>query len=198
MDQQQLHALIALGEDQHTDFKDRFVHRKEFFPDEVVVEQSTLADLDQEQVVAYIAEQYGPDLLEEVPLEQLLGNLELADRAGDEITLTVTGLLLFGARPQQLLPYTRISAVSFVGTELEESAILLSQEIEGRLDQMIEQANLFLARNKFVTSECRDGSARINRNIIAMRCAKQSLMLLPIAITALPPAKSASLPSPIG
>ncbi|MFQ5856084.1 MAG: ATP-binding protein [Anaerolineae bacterium] len=139
-----------------------FLRRGAFFYDEVAVEGSSLADLDREGFESYITAHYGTDLLDQMSLDRLLINMKLARQEGTETLLTVAGVLLFGRHPQRLLPYARISAVSFEGTELDEGGILLSQEIEGRLDQMIEQAGVFLARNNFVTSEMQ-GWRRVDR-----------------------------------
>lgn len=133
-----------------------FLRRGTFFYDEVTVEGTTLNDLDQGVFRTYLQRYHDPAWLETLSLEQLAVNMKLAKRTDDQIQLTIAGLLLFGREPQSHMPYTRVSAVSFRGTEVGESEILLSKEIYGRLDQLIEDSALFVERNTFVTSELKN------------------------------------------
>jgi ATP-dependent DNA helicase RecG len=124
--------------------------------DEVTVEGTTLDDMDQGVFTAYLRRYHDPTWLETLTMEQLAVNMKLARREGDRPELTIAGLLLFGRDPQRHLPYSGISAISFRGSEVGESEILLSKEIQGRLDQQIEDSALFVERNTFVTSELKD------------------------------------------
>lgn len=121
--------------------------------DEVVVATASLADLDREAFEAYFRQHYDPDLLNTLSWEQLLVNMRLAQTVGSEARPTIAGLLLFGDDPQRYLEYARISAVTFRGADAGEADILLSKEITGRLDRMIDEAGVFLGQNTFVTSQ---------------------------------------------
>lgn len=73
-----------------------------------------------------------------VGLEQLLTSLKLLK----DDQLTVAGLVLFGRRPQEALPFARISAVVFPGCEVGEE-IVDRKELEGVLEEQINGARSF-------------------------------------------------------
>lgn len=119
--------------------------------DETLVWGTTLNDLSREAFAAYHQAQFGLSLAEQLeqsqlPLEQLLRHLRLAEEVDGEWLLTVAGLLVFGVEPQRFMPQSRLSAVAFAGLD-EDADILDRREIVGRLPTIIEDARVFLERN---------------------------------------------------
>ncbi len=119
--------------------------------DESPVWGTTLNDLSREAFAAYHQAQFGLSLAEQLeqsqlPLEQLLRHLRLAEEVDGEWLLTVAGLLVFGVEPQRFMPQSRLSAVAFAGLD-EDADILDRREIVGRLPTIIEDARVFLERN---------------------------------------------------
>ncbi len=112
--------------------------------DEVLVEGTTVADIDLVHFRAFFEKQYeaswedGAD-----PLKRLLENLKLAK----ENTLNLAGLLLFGSHPQRHRPAFVVKAVSFVGNELTGEHYRDSEDIGGCLKDVHARTMSFLLRN---------------------------------------------------
>ena len=110
------------------------------FPDELPVSGTSLADLDRPYFEATFERLYDMPVAQVgLPLPRLLQNLKLMK----EEELTVAGVVLFGRRPQQYLPFARVSGVHFYGAEIGER-FRDRKEIEGTLEQQIEGALAFL------------------------------------------------------
>ena len=108
-----------------------------------IVEGSSLADLDRELFARFYREKYtaeppGDD-------EPLIRELT-ACRLMNEEALTVAGLLLFGTRPQYLLPEFVIKAVSFRGVDRAGTDYYDNRRFEGNIATQYEQAMAFLRR----------------------------------------------------
>lgn len=119
--------------------------------DESPVYGTSLADLSLADFSTYHEEQFGISLQEQLEesnltLETLLHNLRLIHLMDGEITLSVACVLLFGNSPQRFLPQSRLSAVAFAGID-ESADILDRREIAGRLPNIIDETQAFLARN---------------------------------------------------
>ena len=81
-----------------------------------------------------------PDLLE------LAAALGLLRKTGDEFCPTIAGLLVFGRRPQQLLPQNSLAAVRFKGHDT--AGLIVDQaEFGGPLEELINWGVQFVARN---------------------------------------------------
>lgn len=74
-----------------------------------------------------------------LPRETVLQNMKIL--ASGETT--VGGMLLFGRRPQNWLPFAKISVVRFAGLEISET-ILDRKDIEGKLADQIDGAEAWL------------------------------------------------------
>lgn len=121
----------------------------DLFPDELPVAGTTLADLDQPYFEKTFQAFYGTTVDEAgLPLSQLLRNLKLMKNG----ELTLAGVVLFGRRPQALLPFAKVTAVRFQGTEMGER-FLDRKDIEGTLEQQISGAEAFLKVHLLVPGE---------------------------------------------
>ncbi|MBI3951046.1 MAG: putative DNA binding domain-containing protein [Acidobacteria bacterium] len=105
--------------------------------DETPLPRLTLADLDLSAVELFLEETGQADL--GVDLERLLRNWRLL--SGDHPT--IAGVVLFGRRPQQHLPFAQINAFRFPETESATDP-LDAKELTGRLLDVIDQAQRFL------------------------------------------------------
>jgi len=119
--------------------------------DESPVLQSDLNDFSLTDFYFFHNKQYSMTVEEhleqsDLSILKLLSNLRLAYELDQNIHLTVAGILLFSKNPQDFLPQSRISAVSFKGVD-EDAKIIDRQEIIGRLPQLINDSKLFLKRN---------------------------------------------------
>ena len=113
-----------------------------FYYDETTLSETGLADVDLPVLNAFLRAAYGLAEESERPdeeLARLLRNLKCM--AGDE--LTVAGALLFGRRPQRMLPTARVEFAHFAGTKAGET-ILDRKTVDGRLPQQLEQAESWL------------------------------------------------------
>lgn len=115
--------------------------------DEQPVVDTGLDDLDLSFFENYYQQQFD-GVLEEagVALPDLLKNMKLLTEQNGTLLLTVAGLLLFGKDPQRHLPYTRLSAIRFAGTEVSEQ-MDDRKEITGKLSEIIDQTLVFIRRN---------------------------------------------------
>ena len=110
-----------------------------------IVPESSLADLDDEQVLAY-ASQVG-----NIPEDDLQKSYEFLIRRGclkrvdNEIQLTYAAILLFGRHPQQWLPNASILAGRFPGVAL--SGRYIKRDITGNLPDQLRQADEFIRTN---------------------------------------------------
>ena len=119
--------------------------------DESPVLGSSLDHLSIPAFSEYHQRQFGMTLEEQLEqsgmeLITLLRNMRLLFDLDGELVASVAGLLIFGRSPQQFMPQSRVSAVSFSGND-EDSDILDRREITGRLPSIIDDARLFLDRN---------------------------------------------------
>lgn len=116
--------------------------------DESPVSRTDPRDIDLEAFGEYFLKVYEQPLQEaDIPLQRMLENMRFVVHDLDGYPrLSVVGLLLFGKRPHDFLPYARISAVRWAGVEAGEE-IIDRQELQGRLSQQIEHAESFTLRN---------------------------------------------------
>jgi len=130
-----------------------FQTSKKLYADEILIEDSSINDLNKEKFEEFFVNTYQQELSEvKVPLERLLENLQLA-RHGK---LNQAGLLLFGRRPAQFRPVFIIKAVSFFGNFIGGRDYRDSEDIEGTLDYQFKAGMNFLLRNLHKTQQGRD------------------------------------------
>jgi ATP-dependent DNA helicase RecG len=105
--------------------------------DETPLPRLSLAELDRSAVELFLEETGQAGL--GVDLERLLRNWRLL--SGDHPT--IAGVVLFGRRPQQHLPFAQINAFRFPGTDSATDP-LDAKDLTGRLLDVIDQAQRFL------------------------------------------------------
>lgn len=114
------------------------------FADNMVVEGTTINDLNREKFAAYFNKVYEKSLDDiELPIEKLLDNLHLVKDG----KLNLAGLLLFGKNPPGFLPAFIIKAVSFYGNSIADTNYRDSEDIEGNLENQFKDGMAFLLRN---------------------------------------------------
>jgi ATP-dependent DNA helicase RecG len=115
-----------------------------FYADEMLVEGTTVHDINRDKFARYFQKIYTMTLEEaQLPLETLLENLHLV-KAGK---LNQAGLLLFGSEPARFRPAFIIKAVSFLGNSLADTTYRDSEDIEGDLESQFKNGMSFLLRN---------------------------------------------------
>ena len=130
-----------------------FQTSKKLYADEILIEGSSIDDLNQEKFEQYFQNVYDKQLSDvKVPLDRMLENLQLA-RNG---MLNQAGLLLFGKNPSKYRPIFIIKAVSFFGNFIGGKDYRDSEDIEGTLDYQFKAGMNFLLRNLHKTQQGRD------------------------------------------
>jgi len=130
-----------------------FQSSRKIYADEILIEQSSIHDLNKEKFEEYFQNTFNQDLSEiKIPLDGLLENLQLA-RHGK---LNQAGLLLFGKKPEQYRPIFIIKAVSFFGNFIGGKDYRDSEDIEGDLEYQFRAGMNFLLRNLHKTQQGRD------------------------------------------
>lgn len=100
--------------------------------------------IDLAKFYVYYERRTGRRFLEEsVPVANAFENMNLAK----EGRLTLAGLLLFGLRPQNSLPFCLIRAVSYYGNEIGDSRFKDRNDCTGTLDEQYRGAMNFLKNN---------------------------------------------------
>jgi len=119
-----------------------------FHFEETPVPRTSVADLEVEAFAKYYQSLLGEPLGQaELPIPRILYNMRfLVEDMDGNHRPSVAGLLLFGKRPQDHLGWASITAVCWPGVEMGES-IVDRQEMDGRLPQLIDQAETFLVRH---------------------------------------------------
>ena len=111
--------------------------------DEIIVPQTSLADVDRLKVEKYIqAIQKKDEGVIEIT-ETLLTNLNILK----ESRLTLGGLLFFAKDPQRYRPVFCIKAVSFFGNSIGDSQYRDSREILGTIPDLFKEGLLFFNQN---------------------------------------------------
>lgn len=112
--------------------------------DEMVIPNTTIADVDKTKVEKYIKviQKAGSEVEVEIE-EQLLVNLNIMK----DNKLTLGGLEFFSKNPQKHRPAFCIKAISFFGNSIGGSSYRDSKDIEGTIPEMFDQAMGFLTAN---------------------------------------------------
>ena len=121
-----------------------FQSSRKIYADELLVDGTTLDDLNTEKFEKYFQKVYKQNLPEiGIPTDQLLENLHLAKKG----VLNQAGLLLFGKNPTKYRPMFVIKAVSFFGNFIGGKDYRDSEDIEGDLEHQFRTGIGFLLRN---------------------------------------------------
>lgn len=112
--------------------------------DEMVIPNTTIADVDKAKVEKYIKaiQKTGSEVEVKID-EQLLVNLNIMK----DNKLTLGGLEFFSKNPQKHRPAFCIKAISFFGNSIGGSSYRDSKDIEGTIPEMFDQAMGFLTAN---------------------------------------------------
>lgn len=104
----------------------------------------TISDLDMPYFKGFFQKRYGKSLEEQqVPLEQLISNLNL----GENGHLNITGALLFSQTPSSRLPSYIVKAAAFPGNNLISEFYIDSRDITGKLSDIFQQTVGFILSN---------------------------------------------------
>jgi predicted HTH transcriptional regulator len=110
--------------------------------DEQIVRESSINDIDYEQLGNFVQRKYSKSLDElNIPVEQLLSNLNLLKQT----ELTLAGLLLFSRRRHMLRPLFSIQCVSADGSDL--TFVDNENAFDGTLSMVFEKTMSFIGRN---------------------------------------------------
>lgn len=112
--------------------------------DEMVIPNTTIADVDNAKVEKYIKaiQKTGSEVEVKID-EKLLVNLNIMK----DNKLTLGGLEFFSKNPQKHRPAFCIKAISFFGNSIGGSSYRDSKDIEGTIPEMFDQAMGFLTAN---------------------------------------------------
>ncbi|WP_446785877.1 RNA-binding domain-containing protein [Macellibacteroides fermentans] len=114
------------------------------YVDEMIIPNTSVADVDKSKVEKYIKVIQKSDSEEKVEIdEKLLTNLNIIK----DNKLTLGGLEFFANNPQKYRPAFCIKAISFLGNSIGGSSYRDSKDIEGTIPEMFDQAMAFLASN---------------------------------------------------
>lgn len=112
--------------------------------DEIPVNGSSVADIDQEFFDAFFEREYGERVEDQdVSRVQLLENMNLAKNG----LLNICGTLLFVSRPQVRLPVFIVKVVAFPGVDIEDEHYIDSQDINGKLSDVFQKVLGFVLAN---------------------------------------------------
>ncbi len=112
--------------------------------DEIPVNASSVADVDQEFFDTFFEKEYGERVEDQdVSRAQLLENMNLAKNG----QLNICGTLLFASRPQIRLPVFIVKAVAFPGVDIEDEHYIDSQDINGKLSDVFQKVLGFVLAN---------------------------------------------------
>jgi predicted HTH transcriptional regulator len=112
--------------------------------DEMIVPQTTIADIDISKVSYYLTRIHKRESEIDFDMsEKLLNNLNIMK----EGRLTLGGLLFFAKNPQKYRPAFCVKAVSFVGNSVGGNTYRSSQDIEGTIPQLFEETLRFFTTN---------------------------------------------------
>jgi ATP-dependent DNA helicase RecG len=135
-----------------------FQATQSLYYDETPLPRLTVEDLDLASFESYLKET-GQDYLRS-DIERLLSNWYLVANGHP----TVAGIVLFGRKPQQHLPYAQINAARFAGTDSSFDPTD-RKDLGGRLLEVIDQAERFIDLHLPVPHEIRGFEPEAKREL---------------------------------
>lgn len=112
--------------------------------DEAPAKGLGVKDLDKDYFDAFLQKHFNTSLDDsDIPLTTLLENMNLMQQD----TLNVAAALLFSRHPQFHLPIFIIKAIAFPGTDMAATSYLDSQDMDGKMLDVFQQAMSFIMRN---------------------------------------------------
>jgi len=150
------------------------------------VSGSGLGNLDRRRLKDYLGrvrEQPFPKDGDDTGWQSLLGNIEIM--VDDSVTLS--GMLLFGIKPNRFLPQAGVDAAAFQSSEKDYSTIeraTIRGPMTPLMDQagnlletgMVEQTLDFIRRNTPVTSQLEDGARRVERPAYPAEAVREAIV----------------------
>jgi ATP-dependent DNA helicase RecG len=117
--------------------------------DQAPATDATLADLDLKEVEDHVAHalrvnRYSGDAS---TVERFLVDEHAAIQQGQTLVPTVAGLLMFGRRPQRLLPHATVSIAHYRGTMINSGDVLHLHEYSGTVRTQIDRVVAYLAES---------------------------------------------------
>lgn len=112
--------------------------------DELPVQGTSVADVDQEFFDSFFEQIIGEPLVEQ-PLSRgrVMDNMNLMNGG----QLNICGALLFASKPQLRLPVFIVKAVAFPGVDIADEQYIDSQDINGRLSDIFQKTLGFVLSN---------------------------------------------------
>lgn len=122
------------------------------FVDEMIVPETSMADIDKDKVQEYLQKINEDDVDLDFDKEQVYRNIGIVK----DNRLTLAGLLFFGKHPQRYRPAFCIKAVAFYGNDIAETQYRDSLDIVGTIPKMFEEGMRFFNMNLFHTQQGQD------------------------------------------
>lgn len=122
------------------------------FVDEMIVPETSMADIDKDKVQEYLQKINEDDVDLDFDKEQIYRNIGIIKDG----RLTLAGLLFFGKHPQRYRPAFCIKAVAFYGNDIAETQYRDSLDITGTIPKMFEEGMRFFSMNLFHTQQGQD------------------------------------------
>ncbi len=120
----------------------RFLQSSGYFQyDNTPITHATLKDLEMSNIAEYFRDNYSVDIHDKnevSDIEKLLINAKILVISKGKVCPTVTGLLIFGKKPQEFMFNSGIIFARVDGEEIYDD-IIDSKQLEGRLPELIEQ-----------------------------------------------------------
>lgn len=112
--------------------------------DEIPVTGMTIAELDTEYFKAFIERTFGESVDEQlIPLPALLENMNLMKDG----VLNVSGALLFSKKPGFRLPTFIVKAISYPGSQIDDTTYIDSHDISGKIADIFQKGMSFILGN---------------------------------------------------
>jgi predicted HTH transcriptional regulator len=122
----------------------RLLRSSSLFADEMLVQGSSINDINWAQFNAFILRKYKKTIEElHIPSEQILENLNLAKDG----LLTLTGLLLFSNKRHLNRPQFSVQCVSIEGAKIENTFMDNEGVLEGTMSEVFQRTMDFINRN---------------------------------------------------
>ena len=147
-----------------------FAESKNLFPDEEVVHDSSIEDIDVSKLKKFLKtdniEMFNRLNRNELVLETLLANLELLR----DDKLTLAGVLLFSHNPQRFKPSFYVDCCYFDGNDISVTKFISKKTIKGTFDEMFEDSIRFVVSQLRVYQIEKDfnsnGELEINQEVL--------------------------------
>ncbi|MDR3292861.1 MAG: putative DNA binding domain-containing protein [Clostridiales bacterium] len=142
------------------------------------IEGTGKGDLDTDKTAEFLKK-----VREQKPKLARLSDGEILKLTGivKEDKLTVTGLLVLGRYPQAVLPQFAMTAIVVPGTEIGDtdkdgSRFIANKRIEGTLDEMLDEARRFVARNMRVKTIIDRDGVRKDKDEYPLTAVREALL----------------------